>query len=231
MNFSELKNRVHELLENRTDLIDKIGNWINDTRKDLATEFEFTHLYTYTTVDTSAGTDLYDLPNDYIYIQSVWLEEKPLMKLSLTEEGMLYTDGTMTGQERIYLPFTTLNASGAPEYYFLEGEKIKLIPIPNDTYSIRINYYSQPDDFVDDSDSDAMSRLHFDAIIYGAALRGANFLDDVDKMNRFAVLYSKSVQKLLLRERRLKEMNRVVRIRTPEDLDYLTALRYFKVVR
>ena len=230
MNYGELRNRVHELLENRTDLTTKIGAWINDTRKDLATEYEFDHLFATQAGSTSVGEALYNLPSDYIWLQSVYVGSKPLYKLTMTEEGFLYYNSS---NDRLYLPYDSdvINKQGSPCYYLIQGEQIKMIPIPDAVSTYIINYYRLPEDFVNVDDSDMISRLHADAIIYGAALRGALFLDDREKVNQYGALYAKAVQKMIMRQKRFKEQNRIVRFRVPEDLDLGTSDKYFKFVR
>ena len=234
MNFTTLQSRVTEYLD-RTDIAVKVASWINDTRKDISLKYNFNYLYTETTFTTSANTATYNLPTDYLGHLTVWVQHKKLARLLPREADELTQTDTDATDALLYLP--TENAltdasediTDAPDYYIDRGMQIQLYPTPDDDYTITLKYYAQPTDFTVGADYDYISTFHFEAVIFGAALRGAIFLDDEQKKMNFAAAYSSALGEMVKREKDTKLTDQHIRMKSYKDYDLSTFNRLLKI--
>lgn len=232
MQFSIIQARVKEQLDDRTDLETKIAAWINDTRKDLALEYDFSDLYVESTCTTSASSAVYALPSDCLDLLDIWAGTKKLARLDLKERDELSeTDIDASWIKYQLATEQGVNDSyqGPPDYYVIKGNEIELWPIPDGSYTLLLKYYAQPTDFTEDADRDRISDFHFDALQWGAALRGAHYLDDESKINRFTPLYKEAVQKMIAREKRRRSSDRTPRMKSYKDFDLGTFKRKFRI--
>jgi len=240
MIYSVIVDRVAEYLD-RTDLgtsvsnpisATKIGQWVNDTRKDVALKYDFNYLYAEATISTSAGTAVYSLPADYMGHLTILCNYKKLMRVGAREfDELLYTDdAVIASPDNIELSEGS-SYSGFPEYYIDRGMNIQFYPEPDAAYTITMKYYAQPADFftATGTDYDYMSTFHFEAIIFGAALRGALFLDDQGKIAVFTKAYSTAIADIVAKEKGTKTKDTHIRIKSWKDYDLSTFKRLTKI--
>ncbi len=223
---------MKEQLDDRTDLNTKISAWINDTRKDLALEYDFSDLYVEGTCLTSAGSATYAMPDDCLDLLDIWAGTKKLVRLDLKERDEL----SETDIDATWVKFQLATEQGTndsyqapPDYYVIKGNEIDLWPTPDGSYTLVLKYYAQPTDFTVDADSDRISNFHFDALLWGAALRGAHYLDDESKINRFTPLFGKAVQKMIAREKRRTSSDTNPRMKSYKDFSLGTFKRRFRI--
>ncbi len=221
MQFSVICDRVADYLD-RSDLTARIEGWVNDTRKDIALspEVNLDYLYTEATCETSAGTARYALPTDYLGHLSIFVGTKKLVKISPREYEETTGDdidivGTDSGSPFLYT--TGSLVQGEPDYYIDRGMEFDLYPTPDATYTITIKYYAQPADFDEDTDEDYLSRFHFEAIIFGASVRGALFLDDGVKIQQVNAAYDQALKKIIQRDKKKKSTDVAYRMKTYKD--------------
>lgn len=210
MNFSNLKSRVSQYLERGdTGITTKIENWINDTRKDIALKHTFGYLLVEAYMDMTALEPRYSLPTDYLGKLQVFLvnqsDSKKRARMEKVQSTRYFADTYLTDASDGH---TTVIDGGTPNKYVEYGTEFEVHPTPNATavatYRLYLWYYAQPSNFTEDSDEDHISRYHFESIIWGAAYRGAIYLDDEYKKTQFAELYQRSLAEMLARENRMK---------------------------
>jgi hypothetical protein len=239
MLYSEITDRVADYLD-RTDLgtsasspisATKIGKWINDTRKDISLKYDFNYLYEEATISTSAGTATYALPSDYMGHLTLLCDEKKLARVGAREfdELYYYEDGVVTSPSTLQLDESDDATAGFPEYYIDRGMYFQLFPDPAATHTLTMKYYAQPGNFTTGADEDYMSRFHFEAIIFGTALRGAIYLDDAAKIPIFKDAYSATVGEIVKREKETKAKDAHVRIKSWKDYDLSTFRRLQRI--
>lgn len=243
MTFGTIVDRVAQYLD-RSDLgtsgssplsSTKIAGWVNDTRNDIALKHNFRYLYAEATASTEAGTAKYALPSDYLGHLVVWCGAKKLMRVSARE----YDELTQTKiaadaspRELTLEPGTSVSTesiAGAPDYYIDRGMEIELYPTPDAVYTLRLRYYAQPASFVVANDSDYISNFHYEAIIWGACLRGAIYLDDNDGIRKYADLYNAAIKEMIKREKDFDQEDQHMRMKTYTDYDLTTFKRLFKI--
>lgn len=239
MQYDDIVDRVADYLD-RTDLgtsssdpisSTNIGKWVNDTRKDLALKHNFNYLYEEATVSTSAGTATYSLPQDYMGHVTILCDYKKLTRIGAREfDELVYTDDEENeGSDQLQLDVSSDATSGFPEYYIDRGMYFELYPKPDATYTLTMKYYAQPDDFDSADDEDYMSRFHFEAIIFGASLRGAIFLDDMAKISIFTGAYKQAIDELIKREKDTKTKDAHVRFKSWKDYELETFRRLHRI--
>lgn len=236
MTFTDLQSRVASYLD-RTDLTTNIINWINDARIDIALRHNFKYLYVEASAATVAGTKRYALPADYLGHLLVWCANKKLMKLEAREaDELTKTDSsqtvyprTLTVEDESTIDSTT--TSGPPDYYIERGMEFELYPTPGSVYTMTVHYYQQPTTWTSLSGSsyDYMSTFHYEAVIWGASLRGAMFLDDDDNTAKFGKLYEESIKEMIRREKDQNREDMTIRFRTYKDYDLTQFKRRMKV--
>jgi hypothetical protein len=239
MIYSTMIDRIADYLD-RTDLgtsasspmsSTKIGQWINDTRKDIALKYDFNYLYEEATVSTSANSATYSLPTDYMGHLTILCDSKKLTRVGAREFDELYytEEEDTTSPSTLELTESSDATNGFPEYYIDRGMYIQLFPEPDAAYTITMKYYAQPADFDTGDDEDYMSRFHFEAIIFGAALRGAIYLDDSAKIDIFRLAYKMSIDEIVRREKDTKSKDTHVRVKSWKDYELSTFRRLTRV--
>lgn len=219
--FDSLKSRVREYVD-RTDIDTKIENWINDTRRDISTKYNFHYLYTEATVSTVAGSSYYPYPSDYLDKLAIFCGGRKLSKVPAHFFEELVST-TSTGD--------IWSASGDPIYYIERGSEFQLYPTPDAVYTLDLRYYAQPADFTASGDYDDMSNLYPDAIIYGACERAAIYLEDDQGEAKFHKRYIDKIQELIANEKRQQDMtdNKMKRIKTVGDYSKTQLANFLKI--
>jgi hypothetical protein len=239
MIYVDMQNRVASYLD-RSDLTVQIRGWINDARLDLALKYDFKYLYVESTAATVAGSARYALPTDYLGHLDMWAGSKKLVRIMPREfDELAESHIGDTAAVRI-LPLEDItdvsssSIAGPPDYYVDRGMEFDLYPTPAAVYTLTFKYYAQPARWVEtdtsnDNQTDYLSNFHFEAIIWGACMRGAIFLDDAPAEQRFTKLYGASIQEMIKRERDFIFKDVHVRFKTPADYDLTTFARMFRV--
>lgn len=218
MEASDMRIRVAAYLD-RDDLDADINNWMQDTRQDLALTYNFHYLYKEATTNVSAGQNRYTLSSDYLDHLTLFYTEGGTIgkKLGRVNPGIW--------DEMAGLSETTCAASGAPEYYVIYGREIEVHPTPNaectaDSGKLKIRYYSKAPSLTADDDEDYMCIHHYEAIIYGACIRGCLFLNDMNNLQKWGQAYDRAKQIMLQREKdREVTDNKSIRMRHWKDYD------------
>jgi hypothetical protein len=195
----------------------------------------FDYLYTEATLSTSAGSGVFALPTDYLGHLAIMLNTKKLHRVGAREFDDLHVDADedTTSIDSIMLTTTMVSdttATGEPDYYVDRGMCIELFPVPNQTYTLTIKYYALPTDFTLVTDEDFMCRFHPEAVIFGAALRGAVFMDDTVKIQVFEAKFEKEMKKILYKEKMKEVTDLPIRMKTYKDFDTLGFKRKMRLV-
>jgi hypothetical protein len=238
VNRLNIRNRTADYLD-RSDLNTKIENWINDTRVDLALKYNFRYLYVESTTSTEVGTSKYALPSDYLGHLVIWTGAKKLMRVGAREfDELTQTDIDASASPR-QLPLeasssvTTTSINAPPDYYVERGMEIELYPTPDAVYVLTIKYYAQPEEYDTgtggDTEEDYIMRFHPESVIWGAALRGAIYLDDEQKKANFAAAYKSSIEEMIAREKASQAEDTHPRFKDYKDFDLTTFKRLVRV--
>jgi len=128
-------------------------------------------LTTYTGAIAPFCTSEYPLPSDFIYLKEVRYGEKNYPLMPIIYKSRDYNTGT-------------------PEYYYIRGSKLGLVPQPTETGSIiHLDYYYLPADFSADSSVHPFDEGFNYALIYYAAYLYKLHQEDNTNMLKFRNLY------------------------------------------
>lgn len=224
--------RVIEYLDGRTDLDSMINAWIDDTRRDVATKYNFSYLYTEATATVSAGVARYALPNDYLSHLRLFIGTKKLIRFDPSEFEAVHADKIDIGAGDAKTPYLYSTGSleqSEPDYYIDRGLEFDLWPIPDNTYTLTLAYFAQPASFDDDTDYDYITTFHHEAVIFGAAWRGAIYLEDKDKESTYDAQYKDQVGMIVSREKERKTTDVTHRMRSVKDFSNQQLKRLMKI--
>jgi hypothetical protein len=219
-------------LDNRTDMTTLIQQYINDARRSIATEYNFNYLYTETTFSTVVASARYNFPADFLGQENLFLGTKKLIRILPNEfdsiHGMNTPISATDGAVR-FLYTTSGMEQGEPDYYIDRGMQFDLWPTPGSVYVVTIKYYANPADFINPTDYDYISTFHTEAIIFGAALRGAIFLEDDAKIQKYSGIYETELKKIIKKEKDKKATDVIVRFKSFKDFDVSQLKRIVKI--
>lgn len=218
MQASDMATRVARYLD-RSDLGADINVWMQDSRQELALTYNFHYLYKEATTNVSAGQNRYTLSSDYLDHLTLFYYEGGNIgkKLGRVSPGIW---DEMAGMSE-----TTCAGSGVPEYYVIYGRELEVHPTPDGTCTadggkLKIRYYSKAPSLTADDDEDYMAIHHYDAIIYGACVRGCLFLNDQTGLGKWRSAFEDAKKTMLMREKdREVSDNKSIRMRHWKDYD------------
>lgn len=162
MNYGEVKTHFKALL-NRSDVTPVLTSTFIDQgiariQRQLRTPLnEKKADYTF-----SASSSSITLPNDFLEIISVYIDQYELTRISMSDYRALQSSTTV----------------GTPVHFVREQEKLLLYPKPQ-TGTLSLYYYSEFPALVDDTDTNKLTKVASDLIIYSALTFAADYyLDD-----------------------------------------------------
>lgn len=225
MNYGEIKDRVIEFLDWRgPDVEAKVKKWIQDTRIDIATRFDFPYLFAsaFTLVTSSDST--FDVPDDYLDHMMLFVETEEGKIQVIYEVSPGYWARQLSIDPSLLQQFT--------DFYTViwKGTFFTVIPSPPINRNLMMWYYRRPDELQNDGDFDYMTSTYGEVIVFGAAYRGALYLDDEAKITKFLAGYQDGIQKMIARESRKKADRRnFVRFKTWKDFSPEVLRKIFSV--
>ncbi len=90
------------------------------------------------------------------------------------------------------------NKTGTPDYYTIEGTSIQLLPTPNASVTVQLNYYQDIPALsgLADSGDNWLLRAHPDIYLYGTLLQASPYIMDPQSAQQWDALLVRSVQEL-----------------------------------
>ena len=225
MTFLEAQQEVSRMIDwsgsNATTMIKK---WIQYTRREIATKFDFPFLFTIATT-TTTSSNTYNFPSDYLDHLMILMDDEDGNPILLYE----MTPGYWANLFKIPSPLD-ISSDTPPYRVLIEGNYFRIIPDPPSGRTLTLYYYRRPDDLVEDNETDYFLNTYPDAVIWGASLRGAVYLDDEQKVAKFKPLYEDALKAMIARENRKRVDRRgAVRFKTWKDFSTTTVRRMFGI--
>ena len=188
-NYTELKSSVANYL-NRNDLTSSIPDFITLTEGKLNRDLRIRASVVRAETTTTANTAFYNLPSDIIELKNITRDT------SNASYALSYMSLESASSE--YGGFS----SGTPRAYSSVGDTIKLLPTPDSTYTIGINYYKKLTALSDSNTTNTILENYPDLYLFGSCFEGALFLNDTEQSQRFGAIYAKVLQDVMLLEDR-----------------------------
>jgi hypothetical protein len=187
--YTELKASVANYL-NRSDLTSIIPDFISLTEGKLNRDLLLRSSVVRAETTTTSGAAYYNLPSDIIQLKNITY------------------DGSSTSHALSYMSIESGSreyggvGSGTPKAYTSVGDSIKLLPTPDGTYTIGINYYQKLIALSDSNTTNTILEHYPDLYLFGSCFEGSLFLNDTEQSKRFGGIYAKVLQDVTLLEDR-----------------------------
>lgn len=171
---------------NRSDLTARIPEFIDLAEASFNRNLRTRDMLTRTT--TTATAQYIGLPADFLEMQNIELTSTDPPK------RLIYATSDRSDDFREQRS----NTSGEPIYYTIEGKAIQLMPTPDASYTLQINYYKTVPALstVADSGDTWLLVAHPDIYLFGTLMQASPFLMDPQAAQVWDGLLARSMQEL-----------------------------------
>ena len=141
-----------------------------------------------TRATASAASQYVSLPTDYLEMMNIELSgtSPPKRLVYITSDR---SDDYREKQN---------NKTGKPNYYTIEGTSIQLLPTPDTTYTLQLNYFQDIPALsgLADSGNNWLLVSHPDIYLFGTLLQSAPYLMDPQSIGTWGTMYTQALQEL-----------------------------------
>ena len=225
MTLGEAKERVSQYIDwSGKNALTLIENFIYDTRLDIALKYDFPFLFTVATTQT-IPTNTYEFPEDFLDHLMIFIDDgngNPIVVYEMTP-------GFWANHFAIPNP-TSIQSDIPPYRAIIQGTSFRIFPDPPEGRTLTLWYYRKPDKLSSDDSTDYFLTMYGEVVVWGAAWRGAVYLDDEQKASKFLTMYQEGIRAMIARENRKKaDRKGFVRMKSWKDFDPATLRRMFHV--
>lgn len=168
-------------------LSDYVLVWINDTQTEICNKANFWFMRATTTLSLSASDTTTSLPSDFKDDDSAWIVETD----GWTELDMI--------DYHIYRRKFDDSTTGEPTHYVLGGSgNILFRPVPDDSYTIRLDYWKYLTDLAASGSSNTLLNQYPDVLETGATYRGYRYLGELEDAATWKALYEQKLKDLVI---------------------------------
>lgn len=189
MTLGTIRTAVRERLDDPTFDTAKIDRWTNWVLDDVYTRYQFPFMETTTTLDTVDGTQEYafsSIASDVDKIRSI---------IDVTNEYTLeYVDPTEL--DETYQDQSD-DAENKPQYWTVRDGSVKLYPIPDDAYTLKVIYKKVPAKLSVASDSPEIPERYSELIVLGVYQKAHEWNDDYDYASVIERQYEQKLMKMI----------------------------------
>lgn len=192
-----------ELSDVEADLLLNRAYW------ELLDKFPFREKEVSVTFNTVAGTRLYDVPSPFEALRSLSIEDinslahSVLKKTNIHEYESKYTNSA--------------DQEGKPEFYVREASSIRLLPTPDDIYTLTLKYWTVLADLSNDNPDSCLPQSWDEVILYGALWRLYIRLGDFTRGNQTKAHWVNLVNSLVPTESKEERDTRFDAVSAPRN--------------
>jgi hypothetical protein len=133
----------------------------------------------------SIDTEYSAVPADFLETKSIKLNTNPVTALQFESIDALDSmKGTM------YL------ANGKPLYFGIVGGQIRVLPVPDSTYTAELTYYAKLTKLSSTVATNWLLAQAPDVYLYGALMQAAPYLKDDERITIWATMYTRGLEEL-----------------------------------
>ena len=180
--YTELKASVADWL-NRTDLTSVIPDFIALAEAQIERTLRTRQMIVRATA--SIDTEYSAVPADFLETKSIKLNTNPVT--ALTFESVDALDN---------LKSTTYISSGKPQYFSIVGGQIRVLPVPDSTYTAELIYYAKLSKLSSSVASNWLLTQAPDVYLYGSLLQAAPYLKDDARIPVWSSIYTRGLEEL-----------------------------------
>lgn len=162
--YTDLTNRISGYLKGRTDLTDRIPEFITLAEKRINRKLRVEEMVSTATLTAAAEMTL---PTDFLEADAVVYEQTPKVVL---------LPGSKRTAQRLY----AYNDTGIPRMYRMRGASMLLHPTPQSAEDVTVEYYAEPDGLTSDNATNTIFPKYADVYLWAAMAEASLYLmDDV----------------------------------------------------
>jgi len=186
MTFGDIKTKVAGFID-RSDLSSNIPDWINTALRRIEQNEDFYYMETFdTSLSIVDGTRTVAQPSDYKnfiwWYLSVNGSKAFLTYREMDEIELLETDLTPDGQ--------------VPGFFGQQAKNFVLAPTSNDTFTSKLFYRAFSPELSDDADTNEVTNIAPEILIYGALVEGELFLINDSRFPTWEAKYTQALGQL-----------------------------------
>lgn len=180
--YNELKSSVADWL-NRTDLTAVVPDFISLAEAQIERTLRTRQMIVRATA--SIDSEYSAVPADFLETKSIKLNTSPVTPLQFESVDALDSmKGTM------YL------ANGKPLYFGIVGGQIRVLPVPDSTYTAELTYYAKLSKLSSTNATNWLLTQAPDVYLYWALMQAAPYLKDDDRITIWATMYTRGLEEL-----------------------------------
>jgi len=185
--YTELKASVADWI-NRDDLTTVIPDFISLAEAQIERTLRTRQMIVRATA--SMDTEYSAVPADFLECRTIKLNTNPVQPLQFETVDSLDTLRTQ------------YTAPGRPQYFGIVGGQIRLVPVPDTTYTAELIYYGKLTKLSSSNATNWLLTSSPDIYLYGALLQGAPYLQNDERIQTWATLYERGLNDLKIADDR-----------------------------
>jgi hypothetical protein len=186
--YNELKTSVADWL-NRTDLTAVVPDFISLAEAQIERTLRTRQMIVRATA--SIDTEYSAVPADFLETKSIKLNTNPVTALAF--ESIDAMD---------QLKATTYIASGKPQYFSIVGGQIRVLPVPDATYTAELTYYAKLSKLSSTNTTNWLLTQAPDVYLYGSLMQAAPYLKEDERITVWASIYARGLEELQIADDR-----------------------------
>lgn len=180
--YTELKTSIGDWL-NRTDLTSAIADFISLAEAQIERQLRTRQMITRSNADIN--TEYAALPSDFL--------ETKTFKLTSTNPVTPLVFQTIDALDNLS---RTFSAASRPKYFGIVGGQVRVVPVPDATYTTELIYYAKLSKLSASVSSNWLLSASPDIYLYGSLLQAAPYLQDDARIPVWSSLYDKALTDL-----------------------------------
>lgn len=180
--YTELKASVADWL-NRTDLTNVIPDFISLAEAQIERTLRTRQMIVRATA--SIDTEYSAVPADFLETKSIKLNTNPVTALVFESIDALDS-----------LKSTTYISPGRPGYFGIVGGQIRVLPVPDSTYTAELIYYAKLSKLSSSVATNWLLTQAPDVYLYGSLMQAAPYLKDDARVSVWAAIYTRGLEEL-----------------------------------
>ena len=183
--YSDLNARIADWL-NRGDLVSVIPDFITlfETSFNDDPRGRIQKSVVISTADVA--NELTPLPADYIQMQNLRVPGSQNYP-----EGLQFLTSQQVGQFR-----ATYSTAGEPAYYAIIGNQIRLLPVPDQQYTLEMEYFGKLPSLSNTNPTNWLLNDHPHLYLYGALIAAEPYLKNDDRVATWKALFNEAMEAL-----------------------------------
>ena len=186
--YSELKSSVADWL-NRTDLTAVVPDFISLAEAQIERTLRTRQMIVRATA--SIDTEYSAVPADFLETKSIKLNTSPVTALQF--ESIDAMD---------QLKATAYIAAGKPHYFSIVGGQIRVLPVPDSTYTAELTYYAKLSKLSNTNTTNWLLTQAPDVYLYGSLMQAAPYLKEDERITVWASIYARGLEELQIADDR-----------------------------